>query len=497
MAPTYLLLAQALPPLVGALAALAVDAYERRSLAVFAASLGMFAGGVVGAYAGWGEQVRIAYDVFLTGGAFSTLAGAAGILGAVSVAGARHTLVERNNGGTLAALVAFGVFSAGLIVGAIDLIVLLIVLETAALAAYALVSAGATRRAEESAIKYYVQGAVATGLLVLGISVLVGGHAPGGSYVQLAAALVEGIGRGATSSAVFGLVFIVAALAFKAGAAPFHPWAPDAYEHARPESSAFLAGPLKAAFLFALALLLVTFAPIGATASRPLGLIGTQLLPVVGILAVLSIGVGSLAALRQRSYLRMLGYAGVAQVGYGLVAATALNVTAVAIFAVTYAVAATGAFLAAAAVRRVDSRWDGSIEGMAGLSVRSPVLAGALCVLMASLAGLPPLIGFWGKFQALISAISAAGRFSIQGLGGLAGFYWFLAAAALVGSVISIAYYGSVIRAVFSRGDDSVEGHVPASAAWGVVALAALALVLGLAPLLTGLANAMTGFSIN
>jgi NADH-quinone oxidoreductase subunit N len=494
-ATTTLLWLQFLPLLLGGLVALGADAFERRRTAIVAAALGLATGGLIGVYAGWTRSVEIVYDVFLVGSAFSTIPGMVGLLGSLAVVGGAQSLLLRRNGGTLAALVAFAAFAGGLAACSIDFIALIIVLETAALAAYALVSAGSTRKAEEAAIKYYVQGAVATGLLVLGVAVLVGAYASSGSYVELISVLSAG--DRSVPAAVFGMVFVVAALAFKTGAAPFHPWAPDAYQHARPESAAFLAGPLKGAFLFVLVLLLATVAPVGATAARPLGLIGTQLLPVVGVLGVLSVLVGSLAALRQRSYLRMLGYAGVAQVGYAFVAASAVSTLAVAVFATTYAVAATGAFLAAVAFRTARPDWDGSIDGLAGIYRSMPVLSGAVAVLMASLAGLPPLFGFWGKFQVLVAAISVSGRFSVQGLGELSMFYGVLAAVALTGSVVSIAYYGRVIRAIFSEGDmpDAVAGRSLASSI--VVLIAVITLVLGLAPLFTGLAAAMTGFQMN
>lgn len=499
MSGTMLLWATFLPPLVAGLLALAADAFDRKLLAVWIAVAGMTAGGVVALYGGWTSTSETINDTFLTGGAFSTVPGVVGVLGAVAVAGGSQALLSRRNGGTLAALVSLGAFAGGLTACSIDLVALFLVLEITALAAYALVSAGGTRRSDEAALKYYVQGAVATGLLVFGLAVLVGLYTPTGSYIGLAAAFSAPLPHGG-SPALLGMVFIVAGLAFKAGAAPFHSWAPDAYQTAPSESAAFLAGPLKLAFLFAAALLLATTAPLGASAAQPLGQLGGQLLPIVGSLGVLSVLVGSLAALRQSSYVRMLGYAGVAQVGYAMLAMSAVSPTAVAIFGTTYAVAACGAFLAALAFTRVRPTWDGTVEGLSGIGRTSPALGAAVCLLMVSLAGIPPLLGFWGKFQVLVVTIGAAGTFSAQGMGRLGVTFGVFAAAVLVGSVVSVAYYGRVMRAILAKQpadglDESAAGG--GSALLAVVVLAVVVVVLGLLPLITGLAVPLRGFMLN
>jgi NADH-quinone oxidoreductase subunit N len=185
--------------------------------------------------------------------------------------------------------------------------------------------------------------------------------------------------------------------------------------------------------------LLVAFAPLRAV-----------WLPLVGVLAAASIVFGNLGALRQSSFRRMLGYSGIAQVGYALVALTgpAHTTAALPVFAATYALGAGGAFLIAEAAGE-GSVWDGSIAQLAGLGRRRPALAAALTVCLLSLTGIPLTAGFVGKFLAFGAAV--------------AGGYVWLAVLGVIGSVVSFGYYGSVLRAVYL--DDIAETPEAASAA--------------------------------
>jgi len=480
------------PFLAAAVLGIVLDAARgtRITLPVVAGLL--LSGGVAAMVGGWSFAPAAVYGTFAVGRVFSVVPGAMGVLAALTVAGGIHghaSATQRQN----AVLIALSVIGAGLAASTTDLTALLLALETSAVCAYALVASGRTARAGEASMKYFVQGAVATGLAVAGVAVLAGLYAPSGSYSQLASALGDPSG---VRAVLLGCVLLVAALAFKSGAAPFHSWAPDAYETAPPAAAAFMAGAAKVSAVAALAWFVTQLAPIGSTAARPLGTLGTTLLPTVAGIAVLSVVVGSLVALKQRSYTRMLAYAGIAQVGYALIAIAALNPPAAIIAVVTYAVAATGSFLSAEAFRRADPTWDGTIEGLEGLGVRHPVLGAAVTLIMMSLAGIPPLLGFWGKFQAFGAAISMGLALDKSGYAQLGTAYVVLAVVGIAGSVVSLAYYGSVLRALFfipvdpQAGDRNEIGFAGSI----VVGIAVTLLLIGLLPLVIGIPTTVWGF---
>lgn len=486
------------PMVAGGVLALVADMLDRRKLAAWVAALGLLVGGAVGLYGGWTMQSASAFDTFFVGAAFSTIPGVVGLLSALTLLASVGVLGRKSQGGSLAALIAFAACAAALTACATDLVALLLAIETAALASYAFVASARTRRGDESSIKYYIQGAVSTGVLVLGIAVLVALYAPDGSYVSLAGAL-GGLTPATGTPALLGVLLMVTAFAFKSGAAPFHSWAPDAYENAPAETAAFMAGPLKLAFLFAGMILIVTTGLIGRSDTALLGVLGGDVFPIVGFLGALSVIAGSIVALRQSSYARMLGYAGVAQVGYAFIAISSLSSIAVSVFATTYAVAATGAFLAILAFESIRPGWDGSIRGLAGLGRRVPALGVALTLLMMSLAGLPPLLGFWGKFEVFVAAIGAAQQLSAAGSDALGVFYAALALIGVAGSIVSVAYYGRVVRVLFSE-EPAPETDVPRSARMAVtivVVIAVLVLVTGLAPLVLGISSPLQGFLLS
>jgi len=289
---------------------------------------------------------------------------------------------------------------------------------------------------------------------------------------------------------MIAIALVFAAFAFKLGAFPFHAWAPDAYETAPAEASAFLASAVKVSVLVAVYTLLTS-----VIAQEGL-LVQVQWL-VAGIAAA-SIVFGNLAALAQRSYTRLLAYSGIAQVGYGLTAIVTGNGSAALLFASAYGCAAAGAFAAARAYRAVEPDWDGSIAGMSGLGKRAPLLSAALAVLLFSLTGIPPLLGFWGKFLVFLSAAAAKNP----------SWVW-LAVLGLLGSVVSFGYYGYVLKTVYfdeldsegersavepaeaadgdPEGDSSSGREKIGPATWVVIGLAGVLLIAGLTPLLAGL----------
>ncbi|MDO8915898.1 MAG: proton-conducting transporter membrane subunit, partial [Coriobacteriia bacterium] len=311
------------------------------------------------------------------------------------------------------------------------------------------------------ATKYFVQGAVATGLLVLALAVL---FALGGGSLDYAAVISGGADGFPRSAALLGFALLTCVLAFKAGAFPFHSWAPDAYETAERPVAALLASTPKVAVLAAVVYVFLPVQEAGAALSPAVPSM------LFALLALASIVFGNLAALRQRSLTRMLAYSGIAQVGYALVGIAAGQGSATLVFAGLYGLAAAGAFLAAEAVSEGDPGWDGSIAGLAGLSRRRPALAAALAALMLSLTGIPLFGGFVGKLAVFAGA---------------AGPLTWLVVVGVVGSVVSFGYYGSVLRSVYLAEETETadpDGRTAGPATAVTICLAVLTVLFGLVP---------------
>ncbi len=473
----------ALLPLLVALAtatfALAADAWLSRWVAIVVASTGLLAAAIISA-ASVGDNWEV-FGFAAVGSAYSALQTV--ILGSAGFAllGGSSELEHHPRGGQLAALAVLIAGAAAGVAVAFDLVAMLVLLEIAAVCAYAFVALGDHSGAPEAAVKYFVQGSIATTFFVLGIGALVGVY---GGSVSLASILGAGEFLYDTPALV-GMGLIVSALAFKAGAFPFHSWVPDAYESAPSTGAAILASSAKTGAIAGL--LTVTLVLSGS--------LGGSSMPVAAIAAG-SIVYGNLAALRQSSYARMLAYSGIAQAGYALVPVAVGQPQQAAFFLATYSIAIVGAFLAAVAVKRVRPEWDGSIKGMAGLGAHAPWLAVGIATLVLSLTGVPPLLGFWGKLQAFGVAVYAS---RIVGLHGevMVG----LAVLGLVGSVVSFGYYGAVLRAMYFESEDEdpatverleatvpggvdedrllVDRGVSSGLAGRVVGVCAIALVLG------------------
>lgn len=478
--------------LAASIVALALDAFGRRALAVMIVSGGLLGSAAVGIGASLIRTPGGSVGSLVVGGIASMTYGMIALVGAAAVIGGLDSLMERAHGGSIAALIALAVAAGGGAAAALDLTTLLLLIETLALAGYALVAVGRTARSGEAAMKYFVQGAVATGLFLFGMAVLVGLFEPSGGYLALRNVFAA---PRTLFPALAGAGLILSALTFKMGAVPFHSWAPDAYETAPIEAAAFLAAGPKLAAIAATSVF-VTIVASGKDSQR--------ILVVVAGLAVLSVLVGSVAAVRQRNYRRLLAYAGIAQSGYALIA-IALPLAPMAIFfGSTYALATVGTFLAAAAFTRLRPEWDGSVAGLAGLGRRAPLLSGALAVLLISLAGIPPLLGFWAKLLVFFAGLGV----SISGMATTPQVSWPIAvavASGILGSIVSLGYYGSILRTLFFDTAEGVE-NVPAdetakaftggSAALVVIALAVIVVVLSLLPLVMGPNVLFDAFSV-
>jgi len=451
----------------GAVIAVAMDAFDRRGLAVLAVVAGLTAGAVV-AFLSGPRSPSISGDVILSGSGFSSTVGVILAIGAIVVLGSWRPLSRAPFGGGLAALGGVCVAAAGTVAVAADLLVVLLGLETMALCAYALVWSARSARSTEAAVKYFVQGAVATGLFVLGLAILFGLYGGSTSYVWVRGVMGTAAGPPVTTA----FVLIAVAFAYKVGAFPFHSWALDVFETSPPHFAALLAGIPKLAAVVAMVILF--------SRSVFAGLSSDYQLWVFGSLAVLSMVFGATGGLLQSSYTRMLAYSGVAQVGYALVgvAIGAPAMSAAALLLAAYTVAAGTVFMAAGAFRAARPGWDGTVAGLAGLGRERRLLGVSVAVALFSLIGMPLTAGFFGKFLVFGVAVSAG--------------YWWLALIGVVASVISFGYYGSVMRWLFFEPSPEVcapitEGEPDRGAEAAVVLLALVLLTAGIGPLVAGL----------
>jgi NADH-quinone oxidoreductase subunit N len=451
---------------LGAIAALAFDVFDRRMAAAASAVAGVGAAAVVVAVQSWSFLTPVLSSSSPPPDGGRTLSVAVAVSATIVLAGAWRRVVSSERGGTLAGLGALCVSGALVMLGATDLVTLVIALEATALCAYALVAIADTARAREAAMKYFVQGAVATTFLVVALGILLAVGAGSAGYSAVAEGSVPGSFPMAT--AMLGWALLAAALAFKAGAFPFHSWAPDAYETADAPAAALLASVVKSSVIGAAAIVLLTAGETSGIPAVP------SALPAA--IAVGSIVFGNLAALRQTSFKRMLAYSGIAQAGYAFVGIAAQTRATVGLFMACYAIAAAGAFMVVEAIAETDSAWDGTIGGLAGLARRRPGLAAALTVLMLSLTGMPLAAGFVGKLAVFSAAV-------------VTGTAW-LALIGVIGSVVSFGYYGAVIRAAYlSENGEPEPGAAgrPGPATIAVAVAAALTVVIGLTPLITGM----------
>lgn len=488
MSATLILMLSLLPLLIAAVFGIIADmlGWGRRVAPIGGVLL--FSGGAMGLWSAWTMTAQRAGEQFAVGGGFSAMGGLIAVLSASTFFVDDGT--SRIQIGQRVALVAMAALGAVLSVHSTNVIVLALALETTAVCSYALVASARTTASAEAAMKYFIQGAVATGFLILGFAVLVSRYSPDGSYGGLV-----GAASAADSGLLAGFILVVGALCVKAAVAPFHSWAPDAYQSAPASAAAVLAGPGKLAALGVLAVLVGMSAIGGASAQYPLGRLGQDMLPIIAMLAVISILVGSLAAAQQSSFIRMMGYAGVAQAGYALIAIAAASPSTAILFSATYAVGTVAVLLSVVLLGAVSPEWDGSVKGLAGVGRTHPVMGLVFALSLLSLAGIPPLLGFWGKFQVLQSTVVLALGFGGQGSTGLSVMYWILTGVGAAGAVISIGYYGSILRSLYSpRDTPEVVSIRPGVTLLAPMLLAALIVIFGLLPLVIEPTSLMQGF---
>jgi NADH-quinone oxidoreductase subunit N len=356
-----------------------------------------------------------------------------------------------------------------LLVGSEELLVIFIGLELTGLSLYVMAAFDKTDlRSAEAGLKYFLFGSTASAFTLFGISLVYGMTATTG-LPAIAPKLSP-----VTPLLAAGIVMTLIGFAFKIAAAPFHLWAPDTYQGAPATSVAFIASASKVASFFVLGkILLIGFGPSHGAAGWHAMVAGWS--PLVAILAALSILIGNLVALAQTNVRRLLAYSAVAHAGYtllGLVAGGREGFSATLFYTTIYAFTLVGAFGVVGLVRRETGGDD--FTHFAGLRRRSPWLAGCMAVFMLSLAGIPPLAGFFGKFYLFSAALHMAANY---------GLLW-LVALALLGSLISFYYYLLVLKVIFV---DQTASNAPAVQIdflqqASIAALALIVLFLGLFP---------------
>ncbi len=327
-------------------------------------------------------------------------------------------------------LCLFAVLGMMLMISSGNLTVLYLGLELVALSSYGLVGLDRDNPiASEAAMKYFVLGAIASGLLLYGMSMLYGST----GSLQLDTIYVAATQTSSPYMFKLGVVFILAGIAFKLGAAPFHMWLPDVYQGAPTAVTAFISSaPKLAAFAMAYRLL-----------ESAAGVAASDWVPMLAVIATLSLLLGNLMALVQSNFKRLLAYSTISHVGFlllGMLTATPEGYAASMFYAISYSIMAVAAFGSIILLSR--SGFDaGEINDFKGLWVTSPGYAFLILFVIASLAGIPPFLGFFAKLQVIVAAL--------QG-----GYQW-LAILAVVCAVIGAFYYLKLIRVMFFEKPDA------------------------------------------
>lgn len=375
------------------------------------------------------------------------------------------------------AVLLFAIVGLLLMVATENLLMVFVGLELAGLSFYIL--AGFTqenRRGAAAALKYFLFGSVAAAFLLYGLSLVYGVT----GSLDLKVISNTPVGRLADPLMLAGLVMVFAGFGFKVAAVPFHLWAPDVYRHAPVPAAALIASGSKVAGFFLLAKLLIdALGPSAGAAAWGGFILGWA--PLLAVSAALSMTVGNLAALGQSSVRRMLAFSGVGQAGFLLAALTgpgASAAQAVCFYLVVYGVATLGAFGVVSVVQARSG--DDRLRDFAGLGKSSPLAAACMTVFLMSLAGLPPLAGFVGKFALFTTTMSAG---EAAGAPVAPGMLW-LVALALATSALSLYYYLQVLKHMyFTANADETKSDKPGTLVCTVlVLLAAALLVLGVAP---------------
>jgi NADH-quinone oxidoreductase subunit N len=359
-------------------------------------------------------------------------------------------------------LVVFASIGMMMMISANDLISLYMGLELQSLSLYVVAAINRDNaKSSEAGLKYFVLGALSSGMLLYGAS-LVYGFTGTTTFVGIAEALKA---NGSSLGIIFGLVFILAGLAFKVSAVPFHMWTPDVYEGAPTPVTAFFASAPKVA-----AMALLVRAMVG-----PFNHLVQDWQQIIVLISILSMALGAFAAIGQQNIKRLLAYSSIGHMGFALVglgAGTQEGVSGVVIYMLIYVLTTLGVFACVLAMRRKGLQVE-TISDLAGLGRTNKGLAFVLSMLMFSLAGIPPLAGFFGKLFVFMAAVKAG--------------LWVLAVLGVLASVVGAFYYLRIVKTIYFDEPAEAFDAMDTEVKWVAYASGAFALlfVLFASPLLT------------
>jgi NADH-quinone oxidoreductase subunit N len=326
-----------------------------------------------------------------------------------------------------------------MMISANSLIALYMGLELQSLALYVVAAINRdSAKSSEAGLKYFVLGALSSGMLLYGSS-LVYGFTGSVAFPQIAAALQT---SGSSLGITFGLVFIIAGLAFKVSAVPFHMWTPDVYEGAPTPVTAFFASAPKVAAMALFVRVMV----------EPFAHIVHDWQQIVVFVAIASMALGAFAAIGQTNIKRLLAYSSISHMGFALVGLAAANtegVRGVVVYIMIYVIMTLGVFACVIAMRRQGQQVE-EIADLAGLGRNNKALAFVLAMLMFSLAGIPPLAGFFGKYFVFLAAVKSG--------------LWLLAILGVLASVVGAYYYLRIVKIMYfdepAERFDAMDGEV-------------------------------------
>lgn len=422
-------LAPELVVVIGAFALLMLDLFigERRRVVTHGLAIAVLLAAATMIVAGVGGQGTVLSGMFVRDTAADALKVCILLLTAVSLGYAWPFMRERDlYKGELPVLMLFATLGMMLLVSAPNLATVYIGLEMLALCQYALVAIDRDNAVgSEAAMKYFVLGSLASGLLLFGMSLVYG--ATGSLDLATIAGSAATVQGGTLTLLLTGTVFLVVGVCFKFGAAPFHMWLPDAYHGAPTPMTLFIGSAPKLA-VFGMAYRLL---------ESGLGPLQDQWQLMLALVAALSLVVGNVFAIAQTNLKRMLAYSTVSHVGFlllGLAGGGPEGYAAAMFYAISYAIMAAAGFGAIVVLARRGFEAD-RIEDFKGLNARNPWMAAMVLVTMASLAGVPPFLGFWAKMVVLRAAIG--------------GDMLWLAIVGIVFAVVGAFYYLRVIKVMY------------------------------------------------
>jgi NADH-quinone oxidoreductase subunit N len=373
--------------------------------------------------------------------------------------------------GEYLALILLATVGMMFLVSARDVLMIFVSLEMTSLSLYILTAFNKRNiKSAEAALKYFLFGGMAAAFMLFGLSLLYG--LSGSTNLHEIAAALKG--RGLDPLLVVAIVMTVIGFGFKVAAVPFHLWAPDAYEGAPTPSAAFIASGSKVASFFIFAqVMAIGFA--GAEGSGAWRDFVSGWMPAVALVAALSMVLGNLAALAQSNVKRLIAYSAIAHAGYALLGILANNergLSSLIYYVITYGLTTVGAFGVVSVVENL--KGDSKLTDFAGLSRRAPVVALCMMVFMLSLAGIPPLAGFFGKFYVFVAAVQSGSHM---------GLLW-LVILGIAMSAVSLYYYLQVLKQIYVvDGTDGTKGtNAPVLSQAVLLVIATLVIGLGCFP---------------